>query len=432
MFKDRVQAGRLLAAKLEHLRGQPVVVLGLPRGGVPVAYQVALALDAPLDIVVVRKLGVPSQPELAIGAIGEDGARVVNEELVRLTGVTEAELGSIETRERRELDRRVDLLRRNRPRRSLQGMTAVIVDDGIATGSTARAACLVARAHGAGRVVLATPVAPPDWIATLGAAADHYVCVATPPSFAAVGQFYDIFTQVSDDEVVRLLDLAAVGHAMAAGDDEVELTVGDLHLHGNLTVPGATDRLVVFAHGSGSSRHSPRNRAVARVLNQAGLATLLFDLLSHEEELSRMNVFDVELLARRLSSVTTWVRQQPGFERTSIGLFGASTGAAAALWAATEPDARIDAIVSRGGRPDLASPRLPYVLAPTLLVVGSRDEATLDLNRQAQAQLTCEHQLLVIPGASHLFEEHGTLFAAADAACDWFGRYLGPGPRATV
>jgi len=162
LFVDRADAGRRLAASLQHLRGEPVVVLGLPGGGVPVAFEVAKALGAPLDVIVVRKLGVPFQPELGMGALGEDGVRLVDCDVVRQAGVSERDLDVVEARERAELERRARRFRAGRPHLALAGCTAVVVDDGIATGSTARAACRVARAHGASRVVLAVPVAPPD------------------------------------------------------------------------------------------------------------------------------------------------------------------------------------------------------------------------------------------------------------------------------
>ena len=178
----------------------------------------------------------------------------------------------------------------------------------------------------------------------------------------------------------------------------------------------------------GSSRHSTRNRYVAGVLNDAGLGTLLFDLLTPEEELDRANVFDIGLLARRLAEVTGWLRAQPRAAQAAVGYFGASTGAAAALRAAAEPGAGIAAVVSRGGRPDLARPRLAAVTAPTLLIVGGRDEVVLDLNRRAQAELRCENDLAVVPGATHLFEEPGTLEAAAALARDWFISHFPHGP----
>ncbi len=440
VFADRDDAGRRLAARLGHLRGEPVVVLGLPRGGVPVAFQVARALGAPLDVIVVRKLGVPFQPELGMGAVGEDGVRVINPEIVDLAGVSQNVLAAVQAREQAEVDARAGWYRPVRPREPLDGRVAVVVDDGIATGSTARAACQIARVLGAARVVLAVPVAPPGWQARIGADADELVCVSTPRGFRAIGQFYARFPQVSDEVVIACLERAAAPpspaqastvRAAATADrpgreQEVRPEAGVVRLAGYLTVPENTPGIVVFAHGSGSGRHSPRNRYVAGVLTDAGLGTLLFDLLTPEEEADRANVFDIGLLARRLAEVTRWLRAQPRAARAAVGYFGASTGAAAALWAAAEPGAGIAAVVSRGGRPDLARPRLAAVTAPTLLIVGGRDEVVLDLNRRAQAELRCENHLAVVPGATHLFEEPGTLDAAAGLARDWFLSYLAP------
>jgi len=442
-FADRADAGRQLAARLEHLRGEPVVVLGLPRGGVPVALEVARALGAPLDVIVVRKLGVPYQPELGMGAVGEDGVLVINREVVRLARVPADELAAVQARERAQVNARAARYRVRRPREPLAGRTAVVVDDGIATGSTARAACQVARAHGAARVVLAVPVAPRGWQARIAGAADELVCVDTPGDFFAIGQFYADFSQTTDDEVIACLQCAAAeasllpaapaaaadppapdGDLPSARGEEVEPAAGEVRLAGYLTVPENAAGIVVFAHGSGSSRHSPRNRYVARVLTEAGLGTLLFDLLTPEEELDRANVFDIGLLARRLTRVTGWLRTQPRATRAAVGYFGASTGAAAALWAAAEPGAGIAAVVSRGGRPDLARPRLAAVTAPTLLIVGGNDDVVLDLNRRAQAELRCENHLAIVPGATHLFEEPGTLATAAALARDWFLSHL--------
>jgi putative phosphoribosyl transferase len=437
VFADRADAGRRLAARLQYLADEPVVVLGLPRGGVPVAFEVARALGAPLDVIVVRKLGVPFQRELGMGAIGEDGVRVINHEVVRAAGVSAEELAAVEARERAEVQRRAGRYRGGRPRQPLGGRVAVVVDDGIATGSTARAACRIARALGAARVVLAVPVAPPGWQDRIGGDADELVCVQTPRDFLAIGQFYADFSQATDDEVVACLRRAATpvpaagASAAAAGDppardEEVEAIAGPVRLAGHLTVPGQATGIVVFAHGSGSSRHSPRNRYVAAVLSQAGLGTLLFDLLTPGEELDRASVFDIGLLARRLADVTGWLRGQDGAAGLPVGYFGASTGAAAALWAAAEPGAGIGAVVSRGGRPDLAGPRLGSVRAPTLLIVGGRDDVVLGLNHRAQAGLRCENHLAVVPGATHLFEEPGTLAAAAVLARDWFAGHLAP------
>lgn len=205
---------------------------------------------------------------------------------------------------------------------------------------------------------------------------------------------------------------------------QLEIPAEGAVLPGNLVVPTSAKGVVVFAHGSGSSRLSPRNLQVARSLEQARLGTLLFDLLTDQEANQRAKVFDIELLGRRLAAATNWVVRQPELAGLSIGYFGASTGAAAALVAAAGLGDRIHAIVSRGGRPDLAGAGLPAVRAPTLLIVGSEDRLVLELNRQAQEQLRCPNELIVIPGASHLFEEEGTLEAVAEHATRWFDRHL--------
>jgi putative phosphoribosyl transferase len=208
MFADRLDAGRQLGRALTGLLGEPVVVLGLPRGGVPVAAEVATALAAPLDVILVRKLGLPFHRELAMGAIGEDGVRVLNRDVLDSVRVTDRELAAVETDQRVELERRAALYRRGRLRLDLTARTALVVDDGVATGSTAVAACRVARAHGARRVILAVPVAPRDAGPLLARDADEFVTLCTPDPFIAVGRFYDDFRQVSDDEVVEVLERA--------------------------------------------------------------------------------------------------------------------------------------------------------------------------------------------------------------------------------
>lgn len=477
-FTDRTDAGRHLARSLDRLRGSDAVVLGLPRGGVPVAYEVARALGAPLDVIVVRKLGVPYQPELAMGAIGEGGIRVTNEDVIRRGGITAQEIAAVEERERADLDLQAQRFRAGRPHVDIAGRTAIIVDDGIATGSTASAACQVARLMGAARVILAVPVGAAESLGSLESVYDEVVCGYAPEFFMAVGTFYDDFRHVSDAEVVDLLarasdtakvsaasapagsagtsagppeagtgpagtgpssDPRASGHDFATKppgqtasppqyDEHVDLQVanGTITLAGQLTRPASAAGTVIFVHGSGSSRHSPRNRFVAEQLNDAGLGTLLFDLLTPDEELDRANVFDIQTLAARLADVTRWLREQPDGLHSALGYFGASTGAAAALWAAAEPGTHIDAIVSRGGRPDLADTRLAEVRAPTLLIVGSRDEVVLGLNKQAQRQLRCENRLAIVPGATHLFEERGALQTVTRLARDWFTSHFAP------
>jgi putative phosphoribosyl transferase len=432
VFADRVDAGRHLAHAVQHLAGEDLVVLGLPRGGVPVAAEVARALDAPLDVIVVRKLGVPFQPELAMGAVGEGGVRVVDDDLVRRLGISAAEVRTVEDRERRTVEHRAALLRRGHAAVDLVRRTALVVDDGLATGSTARVACHVARQLGARRVVLAVPVGPRDARGRVPEA-DEVVVAATPHPFVAVGNHYRDFTATTDSEVVDLLEAARSDRAhhplsVRSGegplDADAVVPVGTVRLGAHLTVPVGAQGVVAFAHGSGSGRHSRRNRFVAEALQQAGLATLLLDLLTPAEETDRRHVFDIGLLASRLRGATAWLTEQPATAALPLGYFGASTGAGAALVAAADAGERVRAVVSRGGRPDLAGDRLAEVRAPTLLIVGGRDETVLQLNRRAQTRLTCPTELVVVPRATHLFEEPGTLDEVARLAAGWFERHL--------
>ncbi|HUG13030.1 MAG TPA: alpha/beta fold hydrolase [Opitutaceae bacterium] len=217
-------------------------------------------------------------------------------------------------------------------------------------------------------------------------------------------------------------------HITERVEREVRIRAEDATLTGNLAVPLGATGVVLFAHGSGSSRHSPRNRFVAEVLQSAGIGTLLFDLLTRAEEEvdlhTREHRFDIALLAERLAHATLWIGGEDELRDLRIGYFGASTGSAAALVAASKLPDRINAVVSRGGRPDLADAALPHVRAPTLLIVGGFDDVVIELNRRAYAQLSCEKQLTIVPGASHLFEEPGTLEEAAGRAAEWFGPHL--------
>ena len=363
VFSDRVVAGRKLAERLGFMRGEDAVVLGLPRGGVPVAFEVAEALGIPLDVIVVRKLGVPIQPELAMGAIGEEGVRVLNDRVLRQIRVTDRELRGVEARERKVLDARVASLRGDRGRIPLVGRTAIIVDDGIATGATARVACAVARHLGAARVVVAVPVAPVETIRTFPEA-DEVVCLWAPEFFGSVGAFYRDFSATSDAEVARLLDSAAErmrrGGLASDFDGDVQIPLGTFSLEGHLYLPEPAPGVVLFAHGSGSSRHSPRNRFVATVLAQAGLGTLLLDLLTTEEEVDRANVRSTS------GSWPTASPPQPGGSgpgRMRRAARSATSGRARVPRprSGSPPKAaprRVAAVVSRGGRPDLAAPRL--------------------------------------------------------------------------
>lgn len=432
VFADRRDAGRRLAALLSPLTDEQPIVFGLPRGGVPVAVEVARALGAQLDVLTVRKLGAPQNPELAIGAVAEDGTAVVNEALFRAVGMTQAQFDRTLARETRELRRRMEQFRDERPPLDVAGRTVVVVDDGLATGLTDLAAVRALRRRGAARIIVAVPVGSSDAVRMLGEEADEVVCHTIPDRLYGVGEWYRDFSPVSDEEVIALLAAAGVDDISPAAPAtqeglearEVVFDLATVQVRGDLSLPSDAHGLVIFAHGSGSSRHSSRNRAVARLLNDAGLATLLFDLLSEPESAHRELVFDIALLAGRLGAVTRWALEDPATRGLPVGYFGASTGAAAALSAAAEIGSAIGAVVSRGGRPDLASERLAEVQAPTLLIVGSLDRDVLELNRRAADLLGCPHRVAIVEGATHLFEEPGALESAARLAVDWFETYL--------
>jgi putative phosphoribosyl transferase len=440
LFRDRAHAGQELALELLRFRDESPIVLGLPRGGVPVAYQVARQVGAPLDVCVVRKIGAPIEPELGIGAVSEEGALHVDRGTMDLVGVTERDLGALIATKRAEVEERVRKFRRGAPPLDVRGRTVLVVDDGIATGGTARAAMQTLRARGAGRIVLAVPVAASQSLAELASVADEIVCPHPELDFYAVGQWYEDFTTTTDDDVVVLLDRAHAEQQRHEAprmrservrvpvEREVHIPLGETVLAAHLVIPPDAQGLVLFAHGSGIGRHSPRNQYVAGELQRAGLATLLLDLLTAEEESVDARTahlrFDIQLLASRLVVATDWARGQAELGALPIGYFGASTGAAAALVAAVlRPDV-VRAIVSRGGRPDLAEAYLGDVRPPTLLLVGGDDPEVLQLNRESLYLLACVKELEVVPGATHLFEEPGTLEHVARSAATWFRRHL--------
>jgi putative phosphoribosyl transferase len=317
------------------------------------------------------------------------------------------------------------------------------VDDGIATGATLRAAIAALHQQNPAHIIVAVPVAPAETCQQLKAEVDDVICVSLPEALYAIGVWYDNFSQTTDDEVRNLLIQAhheqsvpsrsegsVMNHRLGAEHHNhiVSVTANSVELEGNLNIPNGASGIILFAHGSGSSRHSPRNRYVADVLNQAGLATLLIDLLTTEEETIDLRThhlrFDIGLLASLLVGATDWLTQNPPTQDLKIGYFGASTGAGAALVAAADRPHVVGAVVSRGGRPDLAGTALSRVQAPTLLIVGGYDAPVIQLNQTAQAQLHATNHLEIVPGATHLFEEPGALEEVARLASEWFQLHL--------
>jgi putative phosphoribosyl transferase len=403
---------------------------------VPVAFEVAQALGAPMDVFVVRKLGMPGHEEFAMGAIASGGVVVLNDEVVRSGAVRRAEIDRVIESERRELERREHRYRGDRPPADIAGRTVILVDDGLATGSSMWAAVSALREEGPAHIVVAVPISSPAACDAFRGEVDEIICAMTPEPFYAVGLWYEDFSQTTDEEVHDLLARASgdAHGARAPARPETDAWIVHIHtgavtLEGTLGASADATGIVLFAHGSGSSRHSPRNRQVAEVLRQAGLATLLIDLLTADEEAidlrSRALRFDIDRLAERLVGAIDWLADDPITRALPVGLFGARTGAGAARVAAARRPDRVRAVVSRGGRPDLAGEALRMVEAPTLLLVGGRDTEVIALNEQAMARMLAttprpEVRLTIIPGATHLFEEPGALEAVAREAREWF------------
>ena len=426
-FKDRTDAGRQLAKHLmAYADREDTLVLGIPRGGVPIAFEIATALRAPLDIFLSRKLGVPGNEELAFGAVAAEDGRFLDRQTIRAVGVSDQQVEEITARTRQLLDERARIYRSGREPLTVAGKIVILVDDGIATGASLSAAIHALRQMKPRRLVVAAPVAPSSTCARMQREADTLIVLHSPDSFFAVGQFYQDFSQTTDDEVIQLLARAGEVRPSRRMYEPVCIPFERYALEGDLRVPAGARSLVIFAHGSGSSRLSPRNREVAAVMNRWGMGTLLFDLLTpleeHEDRETASLRFNIGMLAQRLLRVTEWVQRNPRTSGLRLAFFGASTGAAAALTAAAHLGDSLAAVISRGGRPDLAGDALRDVKAPTLLIVGGRDEAVLTLNREALKQLSCRKQLSIIPGATHLFEEAGALTKVANMAADWVTR----------
>ena len=420
IFKDRADAGRVLAGLLQtYAQQDDVIVLALPRGGVPVGYEISRALHAPLDIFVVRKLGVPGHEELAMGAVATGGIVHLNRDVIDALDIDAATIRRVSALEVQEIQRREHVYRGERPPLRVQGKTVILVDDGLATGSTIRAAIAALRQRNPKRIVVAVPAGASEVCKEIRHEADDVICALAPESFHAVSQWYEEFRQTTDDEVRELLSGTS-----ESGAASVSIAVNGDVIQGDLTMVASAKGAVIFSHGSGSSRLSPRNRYVAGVLNQHGISTLLVDLLTAEEEVRDNQTlehrFDIDLLAERLVGATDWAMMHPVLSALPVGYFGASTGAAAALVAAAERRDVVQAIVSRGGRPDLAGDALRKVVAPTLLIVGALDETVVRLNQEAVGEMAGETRVEIIPGATHLFEEVGALAQVAALASAWF------------
>lgn len=431
LIRDRQDAGVRLATALARYKAELPVIVAIPRGGVPVAYEIAASFEAPLEVCIVGKLVVPEFPERGVGAVAEGGGVFVDAPEALRMGVSSEQLGSQLSARRAEVEGRAQRLREGREPVSLAGRTVILVDDGVATGNTAQAAIDAVRTRGAAKVILAVPIAASHPLEVLRDAADEVVCLHETPELYAVGAWYEHFPQLADEDVIATLRRAARREAERAKaarvvERELPVRIAAGLLKVTLLLPPSPRAVVLFVHSTGNSRASLKKRYVSRALNAAGYGSALIELrtdreiaLEEEEHTS-----DIGLLASRLLDVTEALRAEPALRGIPFAYYGTQAGAAAALAAAASCPSWIDVVICRSGRTDLAGSSVLDVHAPTLLIAGGLDVPTLELNRQTLQRLPAIHQLVVVPGASNSFDEPGALDAAASAAVRWLDAAL--------
>ena len=422
-FTDRSEAGRRLAERVRPYAVSDPLVLALPRGGVPVGAALARRLDADFDVLVVRKIGLPGRPELGVGAIAEDGSVLFDDRaLARMRVPRQALAGTVDA-ERAELDRRRRVDRGERPPLNIAGRDCVVVDDGAATGGTARAALRMVRQAGPAQLVLAVPVASGEAIDMLKEEVDAVVVLGVPDGFRAVGEWYRDFGRLSDGHVTAIMSEMGRGRSRPGSTARrVRIRAGDVRLGGDLTLPSALRGAVVLSFGEG--RGDPRWRAIASVLQRAGYATLMLDLLVGEERSSVGGGAAVEALAERLSSAVTWLRRTAGIAGEPVGVLGSGAAAPAALVTAARRPSDVAAAVVYGGRIDLADPALPDVRAPVLVMLESHDSFVREWGEWARGRLGGHTDLKVMSSVEQLLRGAGEWRQVAVETQDWFDRFL--------
>ena len=415
-FTDRSEAGRRLAERIRPHAVEDPIVLALPRGGVPVGAELARELGAEFDVLMVRKIGLPEHPETGVGAISEDGQVLYDDRALARLRVPRQALSDTVALERDELDRRRRVYRGERSMPRIAGRDCVVVDDGVATGGTARAALRMVRQAGPSRLVLAVPVASPEALETLRSEADSLVVLSVPDNFRAVGEWYRDFDQLSDEDVTMILgdlERSRPRPEMARG---VRIRAGQVYLDGDLTSPEVLRGVVVMAIGHG--RGDPRRRAIASSLQRAGYATLLLDLSAEDGE------EEVAVLGERLSAAVTWLRRATDAAGEPLGLMGSGSAAPAALVAAAESPQDVASVVVHGGRVDLAESSLARVSAPTLILLEGEDSFVRELGEWARSRLGGVSELGVVSGAERLLGDVQGWREVAVRTRDWFDRHL--------
>lgn len=426
VFRDREEAGRLLAERLARVVHTPCVVAAIPRGGVVVALPVADRLGAPLTVVYARKLTAPAAPEVAFGAVDEDGQVLVDSAAAVALGLDPADVDAARRRVAHDIERRIAAYGVPPLGRYLPGPEVVLVDDGLATGLTMQAALRYARRHGARVVTVAVPCASAAAAQHFEREADRFVSLVVDQEFVAVGAYYQEF-RVVDDEVVRALLERARGEPPAAGGQRVWFrNARGYRLAGELLAPaGAPCPGVAVAHGRGSSKASPRNRAFAQALRSAGMAVLLFDFTGHGDSEGRETESTLEQQTDDLRAALEFLRRLPAVDGSRLGMIGASTGAAAVLRvAADEPAVR--ALVLRAPTPGPARAAAAKLRVPTLVVVGDRDPLAR-ADSEALARDVAGARLELVPEGDHLLSEPRALAHAIRLVTQWMREHLGGG-----
>lgn len=445
VFLDRSDAGDALARALARFANHTdVIVLGLARGGVPIARQVADAIGAPFNVLISCKISVPGIDEVALGAVSEGSDRMVPDPVAWYIGVPSQIADRLASRERVELARRIAAYREGRALPDVKGRTVILVDDGLASGATLRAAARAIRDKHPKRLIAAVPVASRAGLDEMREEVDEMIALAVPRVFDAVSSSYESFEPVTDGEVLTALGRPArrvsrivhdISGRITDGERRIEIRVGDGRLVGDLATSQhfdlhthhegfhERDALVVLAHSGSNSRDSYRNRYIAGRLRLSGYATLRVDLSTKDEQATEGEAsgirFDVARIAARLTDVCDWAVRAGVYGARRMILLGAGTSAAAALSAAAQRQSNTLAVVTRGGRVDLAAPNLSRVRAPVLMIVGEADHETLDVNRHATQFLPRRAKLIRIPGTGHTFAEPGALGAVAEHTVRW-------------
>lgn len=419
-FQNREEAGRLLGEKLLSYKNQHPVILAVPRGGVPVAFEVAKLLNCPLDLIMVKKIGAPKQPELAVGAVSEDSIPIYNKSLVRALSLKHSYLDQVAKKKIKEVHEQLKEFRGTKIPENIKNRTVILIDDGIATGATLMAAIQFIRQKEPLKIVVASPVGSKENLQRIKKLADDVICLKTPDPFMSVGLWYENFNQVSNEEVIRLLG----DSRFLAEESNSEIVIQDAHteLHGELHLCDHGKDLIVLTSGSELYQHNPRCQTFKEEFLKSGFNVLLLNLYSEKEIQNTTSPVSLATLSRRLilgtEAAITKIKSSP----VSVGYFAMGVGAGAALAASAQSARKISAIVSFRGRPDMAEEYWRRIETPVLFIAGENDTSIVSIHNYEKEKLR-HAKSIAIPHTTY-FEEFEPLSEAVEYSLDWFTRFL--------